>query len=784
MPGRPATTSSRRSGSTRIRENSLRQTQLLIDLADAAGFEVVSPRESARRGGSVVVRVPEFPAVHAELEARGILCDFRPDAGIRLGPHFFSADDELRFAIEQIAEIVETGAYEPHLHLGARRGSLTIRPLQRALRRGSDSAGLKRSSSTRDTLSRVVALVARVGRLVQAAPNAGGRGRRSKGRSRSGRSCAGYRIEELIGRGGMGEVYRARHDRLERNVALKILSPRYAEDERFATGCCASPGWPPASTTRTSSPSTTPARRTDASSSRCATSREPTSARCCGAKASLDPARAVDIAAQVADALDAAHERGLVHRDVKPSNVLIDERGHCYLADFGLTQSASDAGPFDGQPARDDRLRLARADPGRPDRRARRRVRTRLLLYECLTGSFRTRGRRTSRRSTRTWTRSRSRRASSDPACPLRSTRCSRAPSRRTATTARGAADCSSRRHGSRSASALARARGSGGSPSARWCSLSQRSPRSPARWRLRGGGGVAASGGVLARIDPASNAVVAGYPLSAYPGSVTASDDRVWVGDFRDGSLWRLDPASGDLERFTTTGEPRDLATTGGDVYVASDGETLLDGTIARYDSVTGQREAGVKLLACSIAAAEGVVWVAGCPFIQRLSTDSGRLRVVREVEMPWREPRSAETDRSAFRDMAIGEGALWVLSDPVGPPCLQGRPAHGRDPRRDGAAVRAAVDRGRRGRCLDHAGRSTTSSRRIDPATSACDRHARRAERGHRRRSGLRRSLGGERARRLGHRASIPARSSSWRRSTSRACQRDRRGVPAVCG
>ena len=102
-------------GVARIREHSLRQTQLLLDLADEAGFEVTSPRDAARRGGTVVVAVPEFAAVHAELEARGILCDFRPDAGIRLGPHFYTSDDEIRFAVGQIVEILESGAYERHL---------------------------------------------------------------------------------------------------------------------------------------------------------------------------------------------------------------------------------------------------------------------------------------------------------------------------------------------------------------------------------------------------------------------------------------------------------------------------------------------------------------------------------------------------------------------------------------------------------------------------------------------------------------------------------------------
>jgi kynureninase len=107
-------------GVGRIRENSLRQTDLLIALADERGFEVVSPRDPARRGGTVTIRVPEFPAVHAVLEERGILCDFRPDAGIRLGPHYYNTDDELRFAIGQIVEIVESGAHAAHMGVVAR----------------------------------------------------------------------------------------------------------------------------------------------------------------------------------------------------------------------------------------------------------------------------------------------------------------------------------------------------------------------------------------------------------------------------------------------------------------------------------------------------------------------------------------------------------------------------------------------------------------------------------------------------------------------------------------
>ena len=92
-------------GVAAIRDRSLELTSRLTGLLDEAGYEVVSPREPELRGATVVVRVPDAPAVHAELQRREILCDFRPDVGLRLGPHFFTTEEEIDFAVDQIAEI-------------------------------------------------------------------------------------------------------------------------------------------------------------------------------------------------------------------------------------------------------------------------------------------------------------------------------------------------------------------------------------------------------------------------------------------------------------------------------------------------------------------------------------------------------------------------------------------------------------------------------------------------------------------------------------------------------
>jgi kynureninase len=92
-------------GVNRIRERSREQTALLVDLLDDVGFPTGGPRDPDRRGGTVVVEVPGSKRVNRELERRGVICDWRPEVGLRLGPHFFNTDDELRFTVEQIVEL-------------------------------------------------------------------------------------------------------------------------------------------------------------------------------------------------------------------------------------------------------------------------------------------------------------------------------------------------------------------------------------------------------------------------------------------------------------------------------------------------------------------------------------------------------------------------------------------------------------------------------------------------------------------------------------------------------
>jgi kynureninase len=95
-----------------IRRKSLRQTQKLIDLADARGFELRTPRPPDRRGGSVSMRIPHGREVSMELNAEDVVCDFRPDSGVRFSPHFYTTDEELEVAFDVVDEILRTGRWK------------------------------------------------------------------------------------------------------------------------------------------------------------------------------------------------------------------------------------------------------------------------------------------------------------------------------------------------------------------------------------------------------------------------------------------------------------------------------------------------------------------------------------------------------------------------------------------------------------------------------------------------------------------------------------------------
>lgn len=93
-----------------IRAKSKRQTQLLIALADEAGINVRSPRDPENRGGTVILDVPNGRDVTAELERREILVDFRPGAGIRIAPHFYTTDNEIAHTVHELTDIVSRQA--------------------------------------------------------------------------------------------------------------------------------------------------------------------------------------------------------------------------------------------------------------------------------------------------------------------------------------------------------------------------------------------------------------------------------------------------------------------------------------------------------------------------------------------------------------------------------------------------------------------------------------------------------------------------------------------------
>jgi kynureninase len=95
-----------------IREKSMRQTARLVALADAAGYRVHAPRDPARRGGTVAFDVPHGAEVAQALLARDIVIDYRPGAGIRVAPHFYTTDAEVESIVPEITEVLAKGTWQ------------------------------------------------------------------------------------------------------------------------------------------------------------------------------------------------------------------------------------------------------------------------------------------------------------------------------------------------------------------------------------------------------------------------------------------------------------------------------------------------------------------------------------------------------------------------------------------------------------------------------------------------------------------------------------------------
>jgi hypothetical protein len=205
----------------------------------------------------------------------------------------------------------------------------------------------------------------------------------------AGTDFVGYRIEDVIGRGGMGVVYRAHDLRLKRTVALKLIAPELARDERFRERFSRETEL----AMSLEHPNVVPIYDAgDVDGRIYLTMRLVVGTdlrKLLHSERALEPARTLAICRQVASALDAAHAKGLVHRDVKPSNVLLDENEHVYLADFGLTRRLDEPGAAAtddrsvGTPAylAPEQIEGAPVD-GRADVYA-----LGCMLFECLTGA-------------------------------------------------------------------------------------------------------------------------------------------------------------------------------------------------------------------------------------------------------------------------------------------------------------------------------------------------------------------------------------------------------------
>jgi YVTN family beta-propeller protein len=481
----------------------------------------------------------------------------------------------------------------------------------------------------------------------------------------AGEDLASYRIEGLVGRGGMGEVYRAVDLRLGRPVALKILAPEIADDERFRERFLRESRL----AASLDHPNVLPIYEAGDSLGRLFIAMrfvDGTDLRLLLRGSSpLDPEHALALLAPVAGALDAAHARGLVHRDVKPGNVLIarGQEDHVYLSDFGLTTLSSelgDTGPFTGT--------AAYAAPelvtgGKVDARSDVYA-LGCVLFECLTGEPPYRGDSV---MGVLWGHV------NDPV-PTASERNRALPAAVDAVLRKALAknpakrppSCRALIESARSALGLAERRVARRLPVIATVAAGAAAVALLTAIWLPRGDGAAAGGGSIVRIDPATNEVVQTAPVGGRLTAVATSRHEVWATDAGASTVVRLDSASAAMRSSSSRGVPSDVAVAGTRAAVANG----TAGTVAVFD-VSGAFKGVIQLGGfaysdASVASDSRWAWVASGRTLTRLDL----LTLVRAdtIELPL--PRDDELHGDLFvTDVAVGDGSVWIAGDAVNP-------------------------------------------------------------------------------------------------------------------
>jgi tRNA A-37 threonylcarbamoyl transferase component Bud32/streptogramin lyase len=482
-----------------------------------------------------------------------------------------------------------------------------------------------------------------------------------------------YRIEEPIGQGGMGVVYLAHDLRLKRKVALKLMAPELARDDRYRARfereselamSVEHPNVVPIHDAGEAEGRLYLAMRcVDGTDLRALLRRE----------GALAPARALAIVSQVANALDAAHERGLVHRDVKPSNVLLDPNEHVYLADFGLTRRLSEQAELRGDlvslgtPAY---LAPEQIDGGEVDGRA-DVYSLGCLLYECVTGEppFPTGSRlavawaHLEQEPPLTTERNGALPTAIDPVIAKAM---AKRPEDRYPTcgelVAAATAALGIRRPAGRHRRVLVAAALAAAAVTAVAIAVFGRG-ESPAA-------DLAVRANTVVRIDPTNNTIDDVVDVGRQPNDVAVGGGSVWAYNAGDETVSEIDPRSDELRRTTRLNtSASDLSLENGPLLAADAGGAWLVGfDVVRgrflltrvYSGGRGKREYFLDMNLISVAAADGAVWVLGqrrgTGLVLRIDPRNGRVVGKRPVP-DW-------MFGSEGQGLAVGGGFVWITN------------------------------------------------------------------------------------------------------------------------